>query len=92
VNCVGGMCIALGQYVYDNFEVWRKHKAIEVHYPDLFPDHVHKWSWVSIKHLTNCSLQQDLYNWGCSKCPGKFMSEVILYIIYAFGTNIKCPD
>lgn len=32
-----GLIAGIGaQYLYNSFELWRKHKAIEINYPDLF--------------------------------------------------------
>ena len=48
MTCSGGVVIGLcGQILYDRFELWRKHKAIELHYPELVQERVRvKWDMV----------------------------------------------
>ena len=37
------------QYLYNSFELWRKHKAIEINYPDLFEKKEKaKWTLVCV--------------------------------------------
>ena len=48
MTCSGGMLVGLcGQYAYDRFDLWRKRKAIELHYPELIQSQEEtKWTWV----------------------------------------------
>ena len=48
MTCSGGVVMGLcGQMLYDRFELWRKRKAIELHYPELVQKRVRvKWDMV----------------------------------------------
>ena len=45
---VSGVFVGVaGQYLYDRFELWRRSKAIEIHYPELAkPSTKANWSLV----------------------------------------------
>lgn len=62
----------VGQLAYNRFQVWRKHKAIEIHYPELSErgkwDFVSTWSKLSLQFcvLTDCrkNLKEVGWNFG----------------------------
>ncbi len=53
LTTVGGVMVgACAQFLYDQFEVWRRRKAIQIHYPQLTreddwqEEEKEQWSWV----------------------------------------------
>ena len=46
-GCGGLVCGLCGQFLYNRLEIWRKRKAIEIHYPELVDRKESQWTFVS---------------------------------------------
>ena len=46
-GCGGLVCGLCGQFLYNRLEIWRKRKAIEIHYPELIERKESQWNLVS---------------------------------------------
>ena len=47
-GCGGLVCGFCGQLLYNRLEIWRKRKAIEIHYPELIERKESQWTFVRL--------------------------------------------